>query len=71
LSRGGGGEAAEGGGEAIELGRALLGIHVVIEEAGFNGEGAAEAPGGGDHLFDEAELDFVVGREAGDGAVEE
>jgi len=35
--------------------------NLVLEEAGFDGPGTAEAPIGGDHLLDHAELD-VVGR---------
>lgn len=68
---GGGGEVAEGGGEAIELCVRFEAFHLLIEHAGFDGEGAAQAPVGGDHLFDEPELDFVDGAEAVDVGIDQ
>jgi hypothetical protein len=72
LELGTGGEVAEGGDEAIEIvidGGA--GVHFVIEDAAFHGEGAVEAPVGGDHFFDQPGLDVVEGAEAFDIHVEE
>jgi len=68
---GGGGQLAEGGSEAVELGGGVAGGHVVIEGAGFDGEGAAQVPIGGDHFLDEADLDIVEGGEAVGIGVEE
>ena len=61
---GSGSQGAEGvghGGDGI-AGR-LLGDGLV-EGAGFHGPDAAEAPGGGAHFLDQAELDAVAGDEA-------
>ena len=61
---GGGGEPGEGGGDAAELVGGVLGVDGVVEEAGFDGPGAAHAPVGGGHFLDHAELDPVGGGEA-------
>jgi hypothetical protein len=62
-----GGGVAEGHGESVEVGEGgVAGLHVGIEGAHLDGGGAAKTPVGGDHLFDEGELDFIDGQEAGD-----
>jgi hypothetical protein len=48
-------------GEAFERGdRSGTGIHFGIEHGVFDGEGAAEMPGGDHHILDEAEL-YLIG----------
>lgn len=60
--------AGKGGGDAGDLGAGRIGIglrgHGGIDEAGFDGPGAALAPERGDHFLDEAEFDGVGGSEA-------
>jgi hypothetical protein len=48
-----------------------LAEHLVVEEGGFDGGVAAEAPLGGDDGFDEVEFDGVGGLEAEEAAVAE
>ena len=56
---GAGSEVGEGGGDTRDFVAAGLLGEGVIEEAGFDGPGAAEAPVGGDHLLDDAEFDLI------------
>jgi hypothetical protein len=56
----------EAGGDAVELVAIDLGGDLVVEGAGFERPAAAKAPGGGDHLFDQAVLDFVNRLETGE-----
>ena len=65
------GQVGKGGGDAAQLVFRLLGADGVIEEAGFDGPDTAEAPGGGDHLLDKAELDAVGGREPSEMLIEQ
>ena len=59
-----GGEIVEGIGEAIErIGGGLDG-GFIFEQSGFDGQGAAETPVGGDHLLDHGELHAIGGLEA-------
>jgi hypothetical protein len=48
-----------------------VGGHGVFVKTGFDGPGAAQAPEGGDHFLDDAELDVVDGAVALDVLVEE
>jgi len=59
------GGVCEGGDEAIELGRGGVGFHLGIEGAHFDGAGAAGPPIGGNHFFDDGELDCVDGLKTG------
>jgi hypothetical protein len=59
-----GGEFLEGGGYAIERIGGGLGVGLILEQSGFDGPGAAEAPVGSHHLLDQAELHAVGGLEA-------
>ncbi|MFN7999301.1 MAG: hypothetical protein U0Q18_37130 [Bryobacteraceae bacterium] len=59
------GEAGEGGRHAGAFVAGRLGLDGVIEQARFHGPGAAQAPGGGDHFFDETLIHSVAGGEAG------
>ena len=59
-----GGEIIEGVSEAIERIGGLLGGGFIFEEPGFDGQGAAEAPVGSDHILDHAELHAIGGLEA-------
>jgi hypothetical protein len=68
---GGGGQVGESAGKAGEFVAGLVGGHGVFVEAGFDGPGAAQAPEGGDHFLDHAELDVVDGAVALDVLVEE
>ena len=61
---GSGGEICEGVGQAIERVAGRLGGGFIFEQTGFDGPGAAEAPVGGDHLLDHAELHAIGGLEA-------
>jgi hypothetical protein len=61
----------EAGGDAVELVAFDLGGDLVIEGAGFEGPTAAETPGGGNHLLDQAVFDFVNGLEAGEMLLDE
>lgn len=65
------GQSGKGGGDAAQLVSRLLGVDGIIEEAGFHGPDAAEAPGGGDHLLDKAEFDAIGGREPSEMLMEE
>jgi len=56
----------EGGGDAIEEVAGGLSGGVVVEHAGLDGPGTADAPEGGGHLFDSGELDAIGGLEAFD-----
>jgi hypothetical protein len=59
------GEIGEAAGEALDFGvGGGVGLHGGIHHLGFDSDGAARAPGTGDHLFDEALFDFVDGTEA-------
>src|ERR1035438_8022381 len=58
------GEILEGDGEAIERVGGLLGGGFIFEQAGFDGQGAAETPVGGDHLLHHEELHAIGGLEA-------
>jgi hypothetical protein len=64
-------------GEAMGIGGVLKGgsqqagsvtglgdVEALVQQLGFDGPGAAHAPPGGDHLFDDAELDAVGWLEA-------
>ena len=66
-----GGEVGESAGNAGDLVVGLVGGHGVFVETGFDGPGAAQAPEGGDHFLDDAELDVVDGAVALDVLVEE
>jgi len=63
------GEAGVGGGVGEGLGQAIQGVAgglaggIVLEEAGFDGPGAAQAPGSGGHFLDDTDLDTILGRE--------
>jgi hypothetical protein len=59
-----GGQIIEGAGEAIERVGGLLGGGFIFEHAGFDGQGAAETPVGGDHFLHHGELHAVGGLEA-------
>src|ERR1039457_3602142 len=58
------GESAEGRGDPADLVPGRLIICAVIEQSRLNGPGAAEAPVGGGHFLDHAELDAIEGAEA-------
>ena len=47
-----------------------MGVDFGVEQTGLEGPGAAEAPGGGDHFFDDVHFDIVGGLEAVDVLVE-
>jgi hypothetical protein len=66
-----GGKAVEGYGQAVPAAAIRLERHLPIEQAGFDGPGAALAPVSGAHFLDHAELDFVGGLEAVDVLLEE
>ncbi len=60
-----GGELVEGADEAVERIRdAAEPIGLVLQEAGFDGPVAVEAPVGGSHFFDEGVFDAIGGLEA-------
>ena len=59
------GEAGKGISHAIEGGTGGLGGDLLIEEACFEGPGAAQAPIGCSHVLDHAEFQAVGGLEAG------
>ena len=56
----------ERGGEAADGIVPGLGINAVLEQAGFDGPGAAQAPIRGAHLLNHAEFHAVGGPQAGD-----
>jgi hypothetical protein len=59
-----GGEVVEGVGDAIErIGGSLVG-GFIFEQAGFDGQGAAETPVSSDHLLDQAVLHAIGGLKA-------
>ena len=58
------GERFEGGGETIEGIGGGTGRGGPVEHIGFDGPEAARTPEGGDHVFDESDLDIVLGEEA-------
>src|ERR1035441_7938323 len=58
------GETAEGGGEAAGRVAGGLGVDALAQQAGFDGPGAAHAPGCGDRFLDDAELDAIGRLEA-------
>jgi hypothetical protein len=61
---GGFGQALKGGGDASDGGSGRVGSGGgFAEHMGLDGPGAAAAPPGGDHFFDQAELEAVGGLE--------
>ncbi len=60
------GETGKGIGHAVEGGCGGLGGDLLVEEGGFDGPGAAQAPIGCGHVLDHAEFQAVGGLEAGD-----
>jgi len=65
------GEAGEGVREAVEVDFGGLGDDLSIEEAGFDGPGAAQAPMGRGNLLDDAEFQAIGGLEVVDVAGQE
>ena len=59
------GEAGEGIGHTVEGGSGGLGGDLLIEEAGFEGPGAAQAPIGCGHVLNHAEFQAAGGLEVG------
>ena len=55
------GEVGESAGNAADFVAGLAGVDGVVEEAGFDGPEAAQAPEGGGHFLDHAEFDVVGG----------
>jgi hypothetical protein len=58
------GDGPEGGGEAADLVAGGLLGDGVVDDAGFDGPGAPDAPTGGEHFFEQAVLDAASGTEA-------
>jgi len=55
-----------GGGERFAGVAGVAGVDGVVEEAGFDGRGAAQTPEGGGHFLVEAEFDVAGGAVAAD-----
>jgi hypothetical protein len=58
--------ALEGGSHEAGSVAGIRDVEALVQQVGFDGPGAAHAPPGGAHFFDEAELDAIGWLEAGE-----